>query len=65
MTNEAIYSIDDLFDGINVEFAIIDLGEFNYQVSTEDDEIIYEMLEGNVADDEDFLNQIYSELYGE
>jgi len=65
MTNETIYSIDDLFDGIKVEFADDDLGEPDYQVSAEEDEFIYEMLEGNVADDEDFLNQIYSELYGE
>jgi hypothetical protein len=56
MTNETIYSIDDLFDGINVEFADDDLGEPDYQVSAERDEFIYEMLEGNVAD--------YSE-YGE
>ncbi|BBG57904.1 hypothetical protein [uncultured phage] len=64
MTNEAIYSIDDLFDGINVEFADDDLGEPDYQVSAEEDEFIYEMLEGSVID-YDFLDQAYSELYGE
>ena len=61
---EIIYSLDDLFDGIEVEFAEDDLGEPDYPVCREEDEFIYEMLEGSVID-YDFLDQAYSELYGE
>ena len=51
MTTETIYSIDDLFDGgIEVEFAEDDLGEPDYPVCSEEDEMIYEML-GYSADD--------------
>ena len=64
MTTETIYSLDDLFDGIEVEFAEDDLGEPDYPVCREEDEIIYEML-ADYDDDEDFLSEIYSELYGE
>ena len=61
---EIIYSLDDLFDGIEVEFAEDDLGEPDYPVCREEDEIIYEML-ADYDGDEDFLSEIYSELYGE
>lgn len=64
MTTETIYSLDDLFDGIEVEFAEDDLGEPDYPVCREEDEFIYEMVAG-YDDDEDFLSEIYSELYGE
>lgn len=64
MTTETIYSLDDLFDGIEVEFAEDDLGEPDYPVCREEDEIIYEMI-ANYDEDEDFLSEIYSELYGE
>ena len=62
MTTETIYNLDDLFDG--VEFAEDDLGEPDYPVCREEDEIIYEMI-ANYGEDEDFLSEIYSELYGE
>ena len=64
MTTETIYSIDDLFDGIEVEFAEDDLEELDYPVCREEDEMIYEMLAG-YEDDSDFLSEICKELYGE
>ena len=63
MTTKSICILDDLFDTDSNTDSNTD--SEHDQVSTEEDEFIYEMLEGNVADDEDFLNQIYSELYGE
>lgn len=50
MTTETIYSVDDLFDGIEVEFAEDDLGEPDYPVCREEDEIIYETLGYSVDD---------------
>ena len=54
MAIETIYSLDDLFD----------TDSEHDQVSAEEDKFIYEML-ANYDDDEDFLSEIYSELYGE
>lgn len=53
MTTETIYNLDDLFDGVEVEFAEDDLGEPDYPVCREEDEIdeiIYEMLGYSVND---------------
>ena len=53
MTTETIYNLDDLFDGVEVEFAEDDLGELDYPVCREEDEIdeiIYEMLGYSVDD---------------
>ena len=59
MTTEAIYNLDDLFD-TDSDF---DTDSEHDQVSAEEDEFISEMLAN--YDDEDFLSEIYSELYGE
>lgn len=58
MAIETIYSLDDLFDTDSNTDSEHD------QVSAEEDEFIYEML-ANYEEDEDFLSEIYSELYGE
>ena len=59
---ETIYSLDDLF-GTDSDTDSNTDSEHD-QVSAEEDEFIYEML-ANYDDDEDFLSEIYSELYGE
>ena len=59
---ETIYSLDDLFGTDSNTDSNTD--SEHDQMSAEENEIIYEMLAG-YDDDEDFLSEIYSELYGE
>lgn len=63
MTTETIYSLDDLFGTDSNTDSNTD--SEHDQMSAEEEEFIYEMLANYDDDDEDFLSEIYSELYGE